>query len=140
MKLEEYERHFMKMMRHAADDTNTEEKKQFWFHRGLHHGIRQMVAGCEFTMLCHMVDRCIAIEKERLGWEDRQCNKKRQVDQQIRDRSFQKPRGATPPPSRNNYHPSSNPPNRGFGGGNHQYNHNMGPAQGGGGYNCFQQN
>ena len=45
MKLEEYERHFMKMMRHAPDDTNTEEKKQFLFLRGLHHGIRQMVAG-----------------------------------------------------------------------------------------------
>ena len=128
MKVEEYERHFMKMMRHAADDTNTEEKKQFWFHHGLHHGIRHMVAGCEFTMLRHMVNRCIAIEKERLGWEDRQCNKKRRADQQICDCSLQKPRGATPPPSRNNYHPSSNPPNRGFGGGNHQYNHNMGPS------------
>ena len=40
MKVEEYERHFMKMMKYAPDDTNTEEKKQFWFHRGLHHGIR----------------------------------------------------------------------------------------------------
>jgi len=37
MKVEEYERHFMKMMRYAPDDTNTEEKKQFWFHCGLHH-------------------------------------------------------------------------------------------------------
>ena len=40
MKVEEYERHFMKMMRYALDDTNTDEKKQFWFQRGLHHGIR----------------------------------------------------------------------------------------------------
>ena len=31
MKVEEYERHFMKMMRYAPDDTNTDEKKQFWF-------------------------------------------------------------------------------------------------------------
>jgi len=61
-----------------------------------------MVAGCEFTTIHHMVNRCIAIEKERLGWEDRQCNKKRQADQQIHDCSFQKTRGATPPPSRNN--------------------------------------
>jgi hypothetical protein len=29
MRMEEYERHFTKMMRYAADDTNTEEKKQF---------------------------------------------------------------------------------------------------------------
>ena len=34
MKVEEYERHFMKMMRYAPDDTNTDEKKQFWFQRG----------------------------------------------------------------------------------------------------------
>jgi hypothetical protein len=40
-----------------------------------------MVDRCEFTMLRHMVSHCIAIEKERLGWEDRQCNKKRWADQ-----------------------------------------------------------
>jgi hypothetical protein len=39
MRVEEYEGHFTKMMRYAADDTNTEEKKQFWFLRGLHHGL-----------------------------------------------------------------------------------------------------
>jgi hypothetical protein len=31
MRVEEYERHFMKMMRHAPDDTNIDQKKQFWF-------------------------------------------------------------------------------------------------------------
>jgi hypothetical protein len=31
MRVEEYERHFMKMMRYAPDDTNTDQKKQFWF-------------------------------------------------------------------------------------------------------------
>ena len=88
MKVEEYERHFMNMMRYAPDDTNTEEKKQFWFHCGLHYGIRQTVAGCEFRTLRHMVNRCITIERERLGWEDRQRTKKRRADQQIRDRPF----------------------------------------------------
>lgn len=29
MRVEEYERHFTKMMRYALDDTNTDEKKQF---------------------------------------------------------------------------------------------------------------
>jgi hypothetical protein len=29
MRVEEYERHFMKMMRYAPDDTNTDQKKQF---------------------------------------------------------------------------------------------------------------
>ena len=66
MKVEEYERHFMKMMWYAPDDTNTDEKKQFWFQRGLHHGIRQLVAGCEFPTLRHLVNHCIAAEKERL--------------------------------------------------------------------------
>jgi hypothetical protein len=31
MRVEEYERHFMKMMRYAPDDTNTDQKKWFWF-------------------------------------------------------------------------------------------------------------
>jgi hypothetical protein len=31
MRVEEYERHFMKMMRYAPHDTNTDQKKQFWF-------------------------------------------------------------------------------------------------------------
>jgi hypothetical protein len=40
MRVEEYERHFMKMMRYAPEDTNLEQKKQFWFLRGLHRGLR----------------------------------------------------------------------------------------------------
>ena len=32
MRVEEYERRFSKMMRYAPDDTNTDEKRQFWFH------------------------------------------------------------------------------------------------------------
>jgi hypothetical protein len=39
MRVEEYECYFAKMMRYAADDTITKEKKQFWFLRRLHHGI-----------------------------------------------------------------------------------------------------
>jgi hypothetical protein len=31
MRVKEYECHFMKMMRYAPDDTNTDQKKQFWF-------------------------------------------------------------------------------------------------------------
>jgi len=96
------------------------------------------VAGCEFPTLCHLVNRCIAAEKERLTWEDRQRNKKRRADQPMRDRPFQKNRSAPPPPSRSNYRSGSVPPNRNFGGGGNQNNYNRGPAQGGGGYNRFQ--
>jgi hypothetical protein len=31
MRVEEYERHFMKMLQYAPDNTNTDQKKQFWF-------------------------------------------------------------------------------------------------------------
>jgi hypothetical protein len=31
MQVEEYERYFMKMMHYAPDNTNTDQKKQFWF-------------------------------------------------------------------------------------------------------------
>jgi hypothetical protein len=31
MRVEEYERHFTKMMWYAPDDTNTDQKKQLWF-------------------------------------------------------------------------------------------------------------
>jgi hypothetical protein len=83
MRVEEYERHFTKMMRYAADDSNTEEKKQFWFLRGLHHGIRLIVTGCEYPSLCSLVNRAIAVDTERMGWEDQQRNKKCKADHQV---------------------------------------------------------
>jgi hypothetical protein len=86
-----------------------------------------------------MVNRCIAIERERLGWEDCQCTKKRWADQQIHDHPFQRTRNAPPPLSRNNFRSGSNPPNQNFGGSNNQPSYNMGPTQGGEGYNRFQQ-
>jgi hypothetical protein len=94
MRVEEYECHFTKMMRYAPDDTNTEEKKQFWFLRGLHHGIRQIVMGCEYPSFRSLVNCAITVERERIGLEDRQRNKKRKADHQVRDRPFQKARNA----------------------------------------------
>ena len=73
MRVEEYECHFTKMMRYAPDDVNTDEKKQFWFHRDMHHGIRQIVSGSDHPSFRHMVNRAIAVEKERLGCVDCQC-------------------------------------------------------------------
>jgi hypothetical protein len=32
--------------------------------------------GCEYPSLRSLVNRAIAVERERLGWEDRQHNKK----------------------------------------------------------------
>jgi hypothetical protein len=31
MRVEEYERHFMNMTRYVLKDTNTDQKKRFWF-------------------------------------------------------------------------------------------------------------
>jgi hypothetical protein len=51
MRVEEYERHFMKMMRYAPDNTNTDQKKQFWFLQGLHYGLCQALKASEHKSL-----------------------------------------------------------------------------------------
>jgi hypothetical protein len=81
MRVEEYERHFMKMMRYALEDTNLEQKKQFWFLRGLHHGLRQGLMAGEHNSLCYLVIRAITLEDERRSHEDRKKNRKRIGDQ-----------------------------------------------------------
>jgi hypothetical protein len=137
MRVEEYERQFTKMMRYAADDTNTEEKKQFWFLRGLHHGMRQIVTGCEYPSLRSLVNHAIAVERERVGWEDRQRNKKRKADHQVRDRPFQKARNTPPLPPRSGFHSGPSQPSRNYGGGGNHYSGNKtygGQNQGGGSY------
>jgi hypothetical protein len=92
MRVEEYECHFMKMMRYAPDDTNTDQKKQFRFLRGLHHGLRQGLKVSEHKSLRHFVNRAIAVEDETRSHEERMKGKKRTGDRDHHDRSFQKPR------------------------------------------------
>jgi hypothetical protein len=62
MRVEEYERHFMKMMRYAPDDTNTDQKKQLWFLRGLHQGLRQALKASEHKSLRHLINHAIVVE------------------------------------------------------------------------------
>jgi len=92
MSVEEYEHHFTKMMRYTPDDTSTDEKKQFWFLHGLHHGLRQILTGSDFKSLRHLVNKAIALETERLGHEDRMRNEKRRGEHEARDQPFQRPR------------------------------------------------
>jgi hypothetical protein len=80
MRVEEYECHFMKMMHYAPEDTNLERKKQFWFLRGLHHGLRQGLKASEHKSLRHLVIRAITLKDERRGHEDRKKNRKRMGD------------------------------------------------------------
>jgi translation initiation factor 2 beta subunit (eIF-2beta)/eIF-5 len=65
MRVEEYERHFMKMMRYAPEDTNLEQKKRFWFLRGLHRGLRQGLKASEHKTLRHLMNCAIALKDER---------------------------------------------------------------------------
>jgi hypothetical protein len=81
MRVEEYERHFMKMMCYAPEDTNPEQKKQFWFLRGLHRGLHQGLKASEHKSLRHLVIRTITLEDERRSHEDRKKNRKRIGDQ-----------------------------------------------------------
>ena len=103
MKVQEYERHFTKMMRYALEDVNTDEKKQFWFHRGLHHRIRHILAGSIHQSYQDLVNCAIAVETERLAWEDRNREKKRKANHQPRNRILQKPRSVPPLPPRNSF-------------------------------------
>jgi hypothetical protein len=117
MRVEEYERHLMKMMWYAPDDTNTDQKKQFWFLRGLHHGLRQVLKASEHKSLLHLVNRAIAVKDERRGHEERMRGKKRMGDRDQLDRSFQKPRSGQSNMLRGSYRPGHNQPGCGFGGG-----------------------
>jgi hypothetical protein len=107
----------MKMMRYAPDDTNTDQKKQFWFLRGLHHGRRQGLKASEHKSLHHPVNRAITVEDERRSHEERMRGKKGTGDQDHHDRSFQKPRSGQSNMLKGSYHLRHNQPRRGFGGG-----------------------
>jgi hypothetical protein len=117
MMVEEYECHFMKMMRYAPDDTNTDQKKQFWFLRGLHHGLRQALKMSEHKSLRHLVNRAIAVEDERRGHEECMRGKKRMGDRDQPDQSFQKPRSGQSNMLRGSYRLGHNQLGHGFGGG-----------------------
>jgi hypothetical protein len=71
MRVEEYECHFMKMMRYTPDDTHTDQKKQFWFLQGLHHVLRQGLKASGHKSLSYLVNRAIAVEDERRSQEER---------------------------------------------------------------------
>jgi hypothetical protein len=88
MRVEEYERHFMRMMCYALKDTNADQKKkQFWFLRGLHHGLHQGLKASEHKTLRHLMNYIIALEDDRRGHEDRMKNNKRMGDRDHFDRS-----------------------------------------------------
>jgi hypothetical protein len=70
----------MKMMRYALEDTNLEQKKQFWFLRGLHRGLCQGRKADEHNPLRHLVIHAITLKDER-SHEDRKKNRKRIGDQ-----------------------------------------------------------
>jgi hypothetical protein len=105
------------MMWNAPDNTNTDQKKQFYFLQGLHHGLHQALKASGHKSLRHLVNRSIAVEDERRSHEERMRGKKRTGDRDLHDRSFQKPRSGQRNMLRGSYRPGHNQPGRGFGGG-----------------------
>jgi hypothetical protein len=85
MRVKEYERHVMKMMRYAPEDTNLEQQKQFWFLRGLHHGLRQGLKASELKSLRRLVTHAITLKDERRSREDHIKDMKRIGDQDHTD-------------------------------------------------------
>jgi hypothetical protein len=95
------------------------------------------MTGCEYPSLCSLVNRAIAVERERMGWEDRQRNKKRKADHQVHDGPFQKVRNMPPLPPRSGFRSGPSQPNRNYRGGGNHYSSNKtygGQNQAGGSY------
>jgi hypothetical protein len=123
----------MKMMRYAPEDTNLEQKKQFWFLRGLFHGLHQGLKASEHKTLRHLMNCAIALEDERRSREDHMKNRKRMGDRAHFDRSSQRPRDGPTNMMRGNFRLGINQYGSNFGGGNNYYS-------GGGSFNYQQQN
>jgi hypothetical protein len=118
MRVEEYERHFMNMMRYAPEDTNLERKKQFWFLRGLHHGLRQGLKASELNSRRHLVIRAITLKDERRSREDHIKDMKKIGNRDHFDRSSQRPRDGPTNMTRGNFRSGINQYGSNFEGGN----------------------
>jgi hypothetical protein len=107
-------------MRYAPEDTNLEQKKQFWFLRGLHHGRRRGPKASEHNSLRHLVIRAIALKDER-SQEDHIKDMKRMGDRDHFDRSSPRSRDGSSNMKRGNFHSWTNQHGSNFGGGNNYY-------------------
>jgi hypothetical protein len=58
-------------MRYVPKETNTEDKKVFWFRQGLNFDIRIILAAIDYPSLLNMVYKAIADEEELIGKEER---------------------------------------------------------------------
>jgi hypothetical protein len=131
MRVEENECHYMEMMRYAPEDTNPEQKKQFWFLRGPHHSLRQGLKASEHNSLRHLVIRAITVKDERRGREDHIKDSKRMGDRDHLDRSPQRPRDGPTNMMRGHFRSGINQHGSNFGGGNNY-------CSGGGSFNYQQ--
>jgi hypothetical protein len=53
-------------MRYVPDDTNTREKKVYWFRKGLHKGMAHHLSAHDCPTLRSIVDKALIIEMSRL--------------------------------------------------------------------------
>jgi hypothetical protein len=108
----------MNMMRYAPEDTNLERKKQFWFLRGLHHGLRQGLKASELNSRRHLVIRAITLKDERRSREDHIKDMKKIGNRDHFDRSSQRPRDGPTNMTRGNFRSGINQYGSNFEGGN----------------------
>jgi hypothetical protein len=104
-------------MRYAPEGTNLEQKKQFWFLRGLHHGRRRGPKAGEHNSLRHLVICAIALKDER-SQEDHIKDMKRMGDRDHFDRSSSRSRDGSSNMKRGDFHSWTNQQGSNFGGGN----------------------
>jgi hypothetical protein len=120
------------LMVQKAQEFRTDQKKQFWFLRGLHHGLHQGLKASEHKSLRHLVNRAIALEDERRGHGDCMKDKKSMGDRDHFDRSFQRPRDGPSSMMRGSFRLGFNQHGSNFRGGSSHYS-------GGGSFNYQQQ-
>ena len=78
MSVQEYTNRFQELMRYATNDSNTEKKKMYWYHKGLHRGMAHHLAAHDCDTLHALVGKALVVEKSRLDYvevrgEKRQC-------------------------------------------------------------------
>jgi hypothetical protein len=64
MTVNEYLNSFIQLLRYAADDINTDEKKQDMFLNGLNDDIQFQLLNTDYADFQHVVDKAIAIENK----------------------------------------------------------------------------
>jgi hypothetical protein len=70
MSVSEYRDRFLQLSRYAAEDVNTDAKRQYRFLRGLVDPLQYQLMNHTFPTFQHLIDRAIMTERKRKEMED----------------------------------------------------------------------